>query len=335
MGWRERFIKIFNKFRQAAGLIFSAFLIYILLKRSDLEWSDLKLVGAGLPFFLGGILISIFTIWAHSLRIKLLWLPRNNIDTLNGLLVGHFFNCTLPGNMGELMRSVHLSRKNNISISKSIASQIVEKLVDAFSFSLLVALWFLFVGWEGSIIDYLIGGTAAAIMIFLLVGIPFFIKPLLLNQFLKSVPFFPNIFRKIAVRMFYLILILIRDMRNRRVFIWYFLFGYGIFLLNILQYYCVMRALGLEDDLAHLAGAYFISLCMIIIDVIPAAPGNTGVLHFGVFEVTKQISILFNQEAFADLASLASYSIFLHLSIFLPEVILGGIALLRERKFIF
>ncbi|MCB9638391.1 MAG: flippase-like domain-containing protein [Myxococcales bacterium] len=62
-------------------------------------------------------------------------------DVLAPLLVGALFNLLLPGRLGELVRSVALSKQTQVPASSILATIVVERLVDALLMLLFALVW--------------------------------------------------------------------------------------------------------------------------------------------------------------------------------------------------
>jgi hypothetical protein len=65
---------------------------------------------------------------------------------------------------------------------------------------------------------------------------------------------------------------------------------------------------------------------MVIIGVVPSAPSNVGVVHYGIYATLIAAAAVLNVNVSEIMKhSFAVASIYLHLSYFLPEVFIGGI----------
>jgi hypothetical protein len=117
----------------------------------------------------------------------------------------------------------------------------------------------------------------------------------------------------------------------------YVTIGYGMFLLNAIQYIIIMKAVGLPAELITFGNGYYVALCMVIIMFIPSAPGNTGVMHYGLYAV--MLFLAQHQIPYAEnpvlLKQYALFAIFVHLSCITPEIITGAIYLWVERRNVF
>lgn len=322
----------FSAARSVIGIVVSAFLLWQMISNSRLESEQLRLSYRGWLFFSFSIAVFIATIWLQSLRVKLLWRPRSRLDTYRGLLAGNFYNSLLPGNLGEGIRAIHLSRKNNIPLLRSLASQLIEKYIDAFTFILLCFLWYALFGYRPHAANTIILITCFLCFIVFSIGLVFLFKPRLLKTTLRYLPL-PRLILSGFFTLFLHTRLLLLQMINTRMLIPYFLFGAVLLAFNTTQYYLVILAIPLPADVANLACSYYLALCMVIIAFIPAAPGNTGVLHYGLYTVLVLLST--KPPSPLTLQLYAGYTILHHLSIILPELVLGGVVVVMERKTLF
>jgi uncharacterized protein (TIRG00374 family) len=320
-------------FRSVLGIGISALLLWLMISHSGLSWQNLRLSTSGTYYFAAAIGVFIATIWVQSLRIKLLWRPRTGLDTYRGLLAGNFYNCILPGNLGEGVRAMHLSRKNNIPILNSLASQIIEKYIDALSFIILCVLWYICYGYTPHYVNTVIIILCVLCGVIFLTGILFVKYPPVAKKATKYIPA-PALIVKVIYKTYLHVSNRLRHMHHHKMLLPYFLFGFTQFFLNMLQYYLVMKAINLPPHITTFQNSYYLALCMVIIAFVPAAPGNTGVIHYGLYTALILLSMA-TPPSSHTLQLFASYTFFHHLSIMMPELIIGGFVIIKERKYLF
>ena len=328
-----------SRFRSIIGFGISALLFFFTIQKSGLRVSDIKLNSSQALYFTSAIFVFIFSLWLYSLRAGLIWKGQTNgdksIQTYRSLLLGNFYNCILPGNLGEGVRAWHFSRKNNKSFSSSLAGIVTEKWLDAQVFAVLIGIYFLFSNPTFNFITYSLFYTAAAIV--LMSALHFF---MLRNKKLERLLWSWVLRLKVVGRFLYRLylqtnnhLIRMKKVNANWGFVFYFIL---IFSLNVIQFYLLEKAAGIEFPVAGFHSAYLVSLSMMIIAFIPSAPGSIGVLHFGVYSVlyysATEFGVLINSLATQQFAL---FSIYAHLSFLIPESILGGFVLFIERREIF
>lgn len=319
--------------RSTIGIAFSGLLLWLMINQSGLSWQNLQLSTLGTYYFMAAIGVFITTIWFHSLRIRILFKPLTHVDTYNGVLAGNFYNAILPGNLGEGVRTMHLSRKNNIAILNSLASQIVEKYIDAFSFILLCLFWYIVYGYTPHYVNTIISIICMLCAFIFSTGILFIKYRAVAKKATRYIPA-PPLIAKVLYKTYLHVCNRLHHMHHHNTLIPYFLFGFSLFTLNMLQYYLVMKAVNLPPHITTFQNSYYLALCMVIIAFVPAAPGNTGVIHYGLYTALTLLSMATPPNSHT-LQLFASYTIFHHLSIMIPELIIGSIVIIKERKHLF
>jgi hypothetical protein len=117
---------------------------------------------------------------------------------------------------------------------------------------------------------------------------------------------------------------------------YYFLLCAVFFFLNILQFLLLMKVAGVAEPVAGLYSSFLIAMSIMIIAIIPSAPSNIGVMHYGIYAT---LILAANQYGLSSdgpsLKSYALFAIYLHLSYVIPEVVLGIIFVVKERRLMF
>ena len=310
--------------------------LYWTIKNSGLTWGYLALDFDQWCYFTAAVGVLIATIWVQSLRVKIpweTWPTTKEVDTLNGLIIGNFYNCILPGNLGEGVRAWHFKRKNKVPFIAALASIGVEKYIDAFNFivySLVLAL--LSVTDRSTLYMILLMCLAVSSVFILYIVIIYHrgVEKKLLGTLLL---FFKT--GKWLYSLHYHIKGFLKRMSKEQI-IRYLVWGYLMFALNIFQYYLVMKATHIPEAIVTFRSAFLVAVSMVVVCIVPSAPGNIGVLHFGIYTVLVSTLVQYGiSPTDAVLKSLGLYTVYLHFSYFLPEIILGGVVLIKERKWVF
>jgi glycosyltransferase 2 family protein len=129
--------------------VFSAVLIVLLINalRGQADQLTAALRSANWPLIVPAIGLYFVGTWLRSARWGLL-LPEHSVKTsvlFRALLVGFTVNNLLPLRMGEVARAYLLSRWGRVAYTATVASLLVERVLDGLSLALLllVALWVL------------------------------------------------------------------------------------------------------------------------------------------------------------------------------------------------
>ena len=328
-----------NNWRTFFGFIISAILLWLTFHNSGLELQNITLNREQLSCFIAAISIFIFSVWFNSIRAKLFWLNKKRsyreVDSYNSLMVGNFYNCLLPGNLGEGVRSWHFSRKNNVSFLPSLTAIISEKWIDAHFFLPFSLLIFIIKPFKNHYISYAIAFTDFVLFIII------FIYILMINsrgfeRFILQIVLTLRKTGRLFFRLYWHTKNHISNLKNNGTMIYYLFLCVFILLLNISQFLFLLKAAGVPEPIAGCYAAYLVAITMMIIAFIPSAPGNIGTIHYGVYSVLIFASMQYGIEPNeADLQSFARFGLFVHLSYFIPEVIMGAVFVVKERSLIF
>lgn len=326
---------VFN-YREIIVTIISVILLLVTVQKSGLKWSHLQISMEQWGYFILSMLVLLLTIWVQSIRVKIPWrnwFQHNEVDTFNGLMIGNFYNCLLPGNLGEGMRAWHLSKKNKVSFIRALASLGVEKYIDALNFVLYTCiLYTLFVGIRIDLVTMMmLSGVVILIFLFyILIITNRRVEKLFMGKIVVKLPTGKWLYKlHFHIKSFLLRL-------TKKQIVAYLLLGYIIFALNVAQYFLVMKVADIPPVLVNFKVAFLVAVAMVVVFIIPSAPGNVGVIHYGIYSLLITTAGAYGIPIEASLLqALALYTVYLHLSYFLPEVIVGGLVLIKEKKWLF
>jgi uncharacterized protein (TIRG00374 family) len=333
-----KIVRDFN-FRDAVGFLFSGVLLWYMFYKSGLRLSDIKLKGDQWYYFGGAIAVFVFSLWLYSLRAKLIWVTEAKkgikLETYSSLILGNFYNCLLPGNLGEGVRASHFSRKNKITFSCSLSAIITEKWLDAQVFGALVSLLFCIKPFYKHVISYALAYVAITVLFLSVIHLALRRNPRLEKNLWFLVLYLGKTGR-FLYKLYYHTDQHLKEMSKNAVVRSYVLYFGLIFFLNVLQFYFLEQAAGVCAPIAGMYSSFLISLSMMIIAFIPSAPSNIGVLHYGVYSALILVSYQYGTHpSSADLQSFALFSVYAHLSFLLPEIMMGSIFMIKEKKALF
>lgn len=334
----HRFLKGFN-LQSAAGFAISGVLLWLLFKNSGLQWQQIQLHGAQWYYFAAAVAVFVFSLTLYAWRAQLIWQsparPLGAVYAYESLVLGNFYNALLPGNLGEGMRAWHFSRKNKVPFARALAGTITEKWLDAQMFAMLTVILFCLKPFPTHYITYALAYTAAAVAALTALHLLFLYSRAAEKTVWRLVRFTGKPGRYLF-RLYTHTNAHLKNMRQQGNLWRFAVFFVLIFFFNALQFYCLLKASGIQAPLAGAYAAYLIALSMMIIAFIPSAPGNVGVLHYGVYTVLILAAGQYGLVPEAiDLQHFALFGIYAHLSFLLPETLLGIVVLVKERKVIF
>jgi uncharacterized protein (TIRG00374 family) len=325
--------------RNALGFGISGVLLWLTFYNSGLKVKDLGFSTTDFLYFVLADVLFIVSIGACAARIKLFvisdYKKAADVSSLESVIIGNFYNCLLPGNLGEGMRAWHFSKKNKIPFLQSMSLSLAEKWIDAQYFVFLTIGLFTFRSFMPHYVSYSILYMALAVVGLSCLYIFMRYHKKTESTLLSLVLLFKKP-GKIVFKLYWYTSLSIRDMIRKRLMLKYTFFCAIVYTLNALQFYFLMKSAGVREPVTSLYTSYLIALSMMIIAFIPSAPSNIGVLHYGMYSVLIFSAIQQGITPGAqDLQSFARFAVYVHLSYLLPEILMGILCVIKERKLVF
>jgi hypothetical protein len=305
------------------GLIISVFFLVLALRGLDLEHFGQELRTANYWWLIPGVAVYFLAVVGRSWRWHYMLRPIKTIPTMQLfplVTIGYMGNNIYPARAGEVLRSYVLRRKEDVPISSSLTTVLLERLFDG-----LVMLFFVFVtlpfaplppGYNLFVIVLSSLFGLALIVFFAIAARPGLIGKLyawLVDRLMppRLRPRIHGIFDRAVVGLQSLL-------RPRDVAL-IFLSSTVIWLGETTKYWFVMHAFDFHVSFPVLM---LMTAVVNLFTTIPGAPG-----HIGTFDLPG-ITIL--RQAGVDHAIATSYTLVLHVALWLPITLLGGFYLLRE-----
>lgn len=137
-----------SKWMIIIGILISVFFLYLAFRKFDLEEGKRALKMANYYWLLPTVVSYMFGFWMRGIRWRYLLLPIKKCKIFNlvsTVFIGFMANNLLPFRVGELIRAYVNGKKENISKSSSLATIVVERVLDGLALVvlLLVAILFL------------------------------------------------------------------------------------------------------------------------------------------------------------------------------------------------
>ncbi len=312
------------------GMLIS--LVFLWLALRGLKWTDFfeALAHANYLWLAPGILIYFVGVWVRAWRWHYLLKPIKSIRTKEMFpitVIGYMGNNIYPARAGEVLRAVVLKRRQNVPVSASLATIIVERIFDG-----VVMLAFVFInlpalakvtgesGFVGDIQSLAIWGTLAflgALLVFLVAAM-FPARTLVLaGWFIAHLT--PRRFHDQLNGLSHKFLDGLASLRSPVNVLMVFFTSAIIWLLETGKYWFVMQAFAFRVD--------FFALMLLngianLATTIPSAPGYIGTWE----AVTKAVLAAYNVPSGEALG----YAIVLHVALWLPITLLGVYYLTKE-----
>lgn len=330
--------QVFKKIslQTTAGFTISGILLWLTFSKSGLMLQNIALPPRQWGWFILSVGAFVLSIWIQAVRARLYWPEQlaqfSPPNTYSSLLIGNFYNCILPGNMGDAIRSWHFAQKHKIAFTRSLAVITAEKWIDARLFILMVIVWVFVSGYpSGYITNTLV--LTATITLFIAMLYYLMRKNRVAEQFILNKMLW---FGKFPVRLYCSTVSHLNYLKKEGKVTTYLVYCLGIIILNNLQFYLLLKTVNIQDPICSIYTSFFVSISMMVIALIPAAPGNVGVLHYGLYTLLIMIAGQYNISATGVyLKQCALFGVYAHLSYFIPEIIMGAWYIFKERKLLF
>lgn len=313
-----------------AGIFVSALFLYIALRGLQLEFVVTAIKSAKLIWLMPVVFIYFISVWFRAQRWNYLLRPIKHLQTREifpVVAIGYMGNNIYPARAGELLRSIVLKRRYDIPISSTLATIIVERIIDG-----VVMLGFIFFnlselnkltaasGLIGSIHSLALWGSIAffgALLFFIAAAryphktqsiIHWIVENIIPKKWQEkllniSLRFFTGVKSLSSFNNLLMVL-------GTSIIIW---------LLETSVYWIVMQAFPIE---INFFGLMLMNGILNLSTTLPSAPG-----YIGTFDAPG-IAIL---SAFGIEKTLAAgYILVLHAALWLPVTLLGGFYFARE-----
>ncbi len=312
------------------GLIISAIFLWLAFRKVDfaLVWEQLK--SAKLAFVALGIVAYFFSLFLRTWRWKVLLRPMKAVSLVRLfpiLSAGYMANNIYPARAGDLLRTVLLRKKEDVPISASLATIIVEHLFDGIA---ILALVLLNLGqltsftpnsqWVG-IIEKSAFWVGLIFGLILLVFIGMVLLPEKMHGFTSWVinRLIPSKLREPVGRIIEKFTEGLRVLRSPLQSLLVMAQSVLIWVIETGLYWGVMKAMGLELT--------FRSLLMVVgivnlVLLVPAAPGGLGTFD----AATKSMMELFG----VNPENALSYALLLRVALWLPVTLVGAFFFVKE-----
>ncbi|MCL4466626.1 MAG: flippase-like domain-containing protein [Chloroflexi bacterium] len=264
----------------------------------------------------------VVSVWFKALRWRLLFLPRTGLRTgklFSITMIGYVINSVLPARLGDPARAVLVGEMGGAPTAQALATVVIERLLDVLTLLVFLVALMPFIGmpdwlWRSAFVVGLaaVGGFVGL----LLIGrrrdrlVP------ALTRLLRPLPVLGS--GAIAKQLDHLLsgMDAFGSPGNSAMIAFYCLV---IWVLSVSQNYFVQLGFALP---VPATAAVLVCIVNVLGMLIPSSPGYIGVFHYltvltlGLFAVDPSVAL--------------SYAIVLHLTIFVPLVAAGLLALWRE-----
>lgn len=254
---------------------------------------------------------------------------------LSPIIIGFMGNSLLPARAGEFIRAYLLSQKENIKLTASLASLVVDRMFDTFVLLMLIGGVLLFYPLDETVLlestKYSLAqarfflGVVVTTVFAVLVGftVLLYFKKELAARLLEKVLFFlPRKMRDGIVAIFMAFTEGLHIFKNWRHVVIAVLVTIGQWIFNALLFYPLFFAFGIGENLSLVSSAAVLAAAAVGVAI--PTPGYAGPFHFFV-----QIGLQLCDPAIPDSVAKV-FALVAHAVTFFPIVVLGIIFAIRE-----
>jgi hypothetical protein len=319
-----------KKWQVWLGILISIVFIWLALRGLQLDQFWTAVQSANYWWLLPGIAVYFVAVWARAWRWHYLLRPIKSIPTSKMFpitAIGYMGNNIYPARAGEVLRAVVLKKRQDVPVSASLATIIVERIFDG-----VVMLGFVFAnlpelakltgssGFVGNIEQLALVGAgvfAAALVAFLLAAM-FPATSIKLGTWLIE-RLLPGRLRTRALQLTHKFLDGLAALRSPAGVFMIFLTSVVIWLLETGKYWFVMHAF---DFSVSFFALMLMNGIVNLATTIPSAPGYIGTFDAPGIAVLTAYGV--------EQATAAGYTLVLHVALWLPITLLGAYFLARE-----
>ena len=314
---------MFKRWQFWLGAGISALFLFIALRNLHMAevWQAVRT--ANYIWILPGVAVYFFGVWVRTWRWDYLLRPVKRIPLSRlfpVVVIGYMGNNIFPIRAGELIRAYLLRKREDVSISTSLATILVERVFDG-----LVMLMFVFIGLPFTPMPGWLQGMVIAASLLFFGALAVFIILAMKVEWAEAVYGWvidravPARFRSPVRGFADRFMTGLQSLRSGRAVLMLFLTSVIIWLAETVKYWFVMHAfdfsvpfwvLMLMNGIVNLA------------TTIPSSPGYVGTFDAPGIEILSIFGV--------DRALAASYTLVLHVALWLPITLLGLWYMTRE-----
>ena len=309
--------KVLTRWQLWLGILISAFFLWLALRGLKLDdvWQALQV--GNYWWLIPSVGVYFLAVWARTWRWHYMLLPLKSISLRRlfpVVVIGYMGNNVYPLRAGEVLRSYVLRRQEEVPMSASLATVIVERVFDG-----LVMLIFVFAALplaplpNDNIRTVVIAASgvffAALVLFFALAAMPD--RALRFAEILSNA-FVPERLRRPLLDITARFLDGLASLRSFRGVLMIFGTSLVIWLLETVKYWFIMQAFPFEVSFFALM---LMNGVVNLATTLPSAPGYVGTFD------TPGIAVLEMYGVEAALA--AAYTLVLHAALWLPITLLG------------
>lgn len=291
------------------GCLVSVVAVVVALRGIDLE-SAVRIIRSAVPAWLAAAVavLAVQTVvraerWRRLLPVEDRPRPRLR-RVVPPLLVGYLGNTVLPARLGEPIRAAVIARREDLSLSETLGSVLLERVIDTVGLSMVGIVAVLQLGLSSGFgVPVAVGVVVGSLGIALLLAAPGLIARLKTDRLSRVREFVASLAYGARLQ------------GRRRVILGALALSVVAWLLDAGIYWSVGQAIGVELSLQQ---AVIVSAIAALSTAIPAAPGYVGTYDLAVATTLGALGV-------GPVAAFA-FAVCVHAVIIVPIVVAGGLS---------
>lgn len=308
------------------GLGVSIFFLWLALRGLELEnvWETMQ--HGNYAWLIPSVAVYFVAVWARTWRWDYMLRPIKHIPVRRlfpVVVIGYMGNNIYPLRLGEVLRSYVLMRREEVPMSASLSTVIVERVFDG-----LVMLMFVFIAlpffplpdnYQALVVVASVAFFTCLVIFFMLAAVP--------KQALQLADW---VYQRFVPEKWYDRLYMITSnfldglisLRSFRYVMMIFLTSVVIWLLETVKYWFVMQAFDFGNAEVTFFALMLMNGVVNLATTLPTAPGYVGTFDYPGIQVLKLYGVV------EEVA--AAYTLVLHAALWLPITLLGLYYMIRE-----
>lgn len=263
------------KKRILLGIIVSVFFLYLVIKYIDIEKLLAIIASGNYLWLLPSIVTFTLAFVFRTHRWKFLFLPIKKFTAkqlFSSLLMGFAANCIFPMRFGEVVRAYIVGKKHNVSKSSSLATIVLERIMDGVGVLILLVLSVpflpVFPPWVKRAIF-----MASILFVSVIVTLSILIIKKHFIDIFRKIPFIKYELKEMfihKIKKFIIGFEVIKDIKN---FLMVIIISICVWICETVNIYFLVKIVGIELSFFAIVFILFVTIIGVMI---PAAPGSLG-----------------------------------------------------------
>ena len=306
------------------GILVSLFFLYLVIPGLHLSEVWRTMGQANYWWIVPGVAVYMVGLWARTWRWQYMLRHLKKVDLLKlfpVVCIGYFGNNVYPFRAGEVIRAYVLWQREEISISSSLATVVVERIFDGLALLLFVFLALPFAPIPSAFQRFVFFAT---ILLLMVTGVFIWItvrpRRLAILYGWLAAHLLPPRIRARTDELYKRFMEGLGSLRSGRDLLMIFATSIVVWLLETVKFWFVMQAFSFS---VSFLGLMLTNGIVNLVTMLPSAPGYIGTFDTPAIETLVSLGI--------DAQMAAGYTLTLHAALWAPVTLLGAYYFWREQ----